>query len=113
MRAVYDKVASVSADAVSVATVLQPLLDMNQDRDTRSFALVLPAKVALDKDLRDAATRAEKRLEEFQVEMTMRKDVFDNIWAFRLVHLAVLKQESVGSVRYVIGPPGSGSGSVS
>jgi hypothetical protein len=91
VRAVYDKVASVAAEAVSVATVLQPLLDMNQDRDTRSFAIVLPAKVALDKDLRDAATRAEKRLEEFQVEMTMRKDVFDNIWAFRLVHLAMLQ----------------------
>ncbi len=88
----------MGAEAVSVATVLQPLLDMNQDRDTRSFALVLPAKVALDKDLRDAATRAEKRLEEFQVEMTMRKDVFDNIWAFRLVTLAMLRQVSLYSV---------------
>jgi len=95
VRAVYDKVAAVAAEAVSVATVLQPLLDMNQDRDTRSFALVLPAKVALDKDLRDAATRAEKRLEEFQVEMTMRKDVFDNIWAFRLVHLPMLRKVSL------------------
>ncbi len=90
----------MSAEAVSVATVLQPLLDMNQDRDTRSFALVLPAKVALDKDLRDAATRAEKRLEEFQVEMTMRKDVFDNIWAFRLVNLAMLRRVSLYPVTY-------------
>ena len=39
--------------------------------------------VAIDKDVRDASNSAEKRMDEFKVEMSMRKDVFDNIVAFR------------------------------
>jgi len=78
---------------------------MNQDRDTRSFPLVLPAKVALDKAVRDAATLAEKKLEEFQVEMTMRKDVFYIIWAFRSVNPVKKKNagNTVKSPNFVIG----------
>ena len=41
--------------------------------------------VALDKDVRDAATKAEKIMDDFSVEMEMRKDVFDNIVTFRSV----------------------------
>jgi len=36
----------------------------------------------LDKELRDASSEAEKQLDEFSVEMSMRKDIFDNIAAF-------------------------------
>ena len=39
--------------------------------------------VALDKGVRDASSEAEKLMDEFSVEMSMRKDVFDNIMAFR------------------------------
>ena len=38
--------------------------------------------VATDKALRDSSRDAEKMLEEFEVKMSMRKDVFDNILAF-------------------------------
>ena len=38
--------------------------------------------VALDKGLRDASSEAEKMLDEFGVEMSMRKDIFDNLVAF-------------------------------
>ena len=38
--------------------------------------------VALDKGLRDASSEAEKMLDEFSVEMSMRKDIFDNLVAF-------------------------------
>jgi hypothetical protein len=41
--------------------------------------------VAVDKAVRDASTNAEKRLDELHVEMSMRKDVFDNVSAFRCV----------------------------
>ena len=40
--------------------------------------------VALDKEVRDAASKAEKMMDEFSVEMEMRKDIFDNLVAFRL-----------------------------
>ena len=43
--------------------------------------------VAIDKDVRDASNKAEKLMDEFKVEMSMRKDVFDNIVAFRSVEV--------------------------
>ena len=46
------------------------------------MALQLPGMVALDKELRDASSDAEKLLEEFEVEMSMRKDLFDVVLAF-------------------------------
>ena len=46
----------------------------------------LAGMVAEDKALRDASSEAEKKLDEFSVEMAMRKDIFDNIVAFRQVN---------------------------
>ena len=64
----------------------------------------LPSMVALDKDLRDASSDAEKQLDEFSVEMSMRKDIFDNLVAFSLTdeakaldaELARFVEKSVG-----------------
>ena len=39
---------------------------------------------ATSKELRDASVSSEKRLSDFHVEMTMRKDVFDNVKAFKV-----------------------------
>jgi len=79
-KAVYDSVAKV--EAVSFSSVIQPLLNVDADSAHRGVALQLPGMVATDKSLRDASSDAEKMLEEFEVEMSMRKDVFDNILAF-------------------------------
>jgi len=81
-KAVYDSVAKVDAGDVSFASVIQPLLNVDSDSAHRGVALQLPGMVAEDKTLRDASSDAEKMLEEFEVEMSMRKDVFDNILAF-------------------------------
>ena len=69
---------------MTFANVIQPLLDIELESYTRGVALQLPSMVALDKDLRDASSEAEKKLDEFSVEMSMRKDIFDNIVAFSL-----------------------------
>jgi len=87
-KAVYDKVGAVERENVSYATVIQPLLDVELESYTRGVALQLPAMVALDKELRDASSEAEKLLDEFSVEMSMRKDIFDNIVAFSLTEEA-------------------------
>ena len=81
-KAVYDGVAGVQAGNVSFTTVLQPLLSVDADSAHRGVALQLPGMVATDKALRDASSDAEKMLEEFEVEMSMRKDLFDNILLF-------------------------------
>ena len=67
---------------MSLSTVIVPLLDIERDSYTRGVALQLPSMVALEKDLRDASSEAEKMLDEFGVEMSMRKDIFDNLVAF-------------------------------
>ena len=82
-KAVYDQVGSVPKQDISFASVIQPLLDVERDSATRGVALQLPAMVATDKNIRDASNESEKQLDEFSVEMSMRKDVFDNIVAFR------------------------------
>ena len=67
---------------VTFNNTILPLLEVDRDSSGRGVALQLPAMVALDKNLRDASSEAEKLLDELSVEMSMRKDVFDNIVAF-------------------------------
>ena len=66
---------------------------MNVDSDSshRGVALQLPGMVAVEKELRDASSDAEKMLEEFEVEMSMRKDVFDNVLTFSKMEEEVKK----------------------
>ena len=81
-KEVYDTVAGVELSNVSFSNVIQPLLNVDSDSSHQSVALVLPGMVATSKELRDASSEAEKKLEEFEVEMSMRKDVFDRVQAF-------------------------------
>ena len=78
----YDAVAAVESSKVTFINTILPLLEVDRDSAGRGVALQLPAMVALDKGLRDAASDAEKMMDEFSVEMSMRKDVFDNVLAF-------------------------------
>jgi len=81
-KAVYDAVGSVGKDAVTFASVIKPLIDIERDSYTKGVRLQLPSMVALDKGLRDASSEAEKQMDEFSVEMSMRKDIFDNVVTF-------------------------------
>lgn len=81
-KEVYDRVGAVGKNEVSLSNVITPLLDIETVSYTRGVALQLPSMVALDKGLRDASSEAEKKLDEFSVEMSMRKDIFDNLVAF-------------------------------
>jgi len=87
-KAVYDTVGAVEKEKVSFSSVVQPLLDCDRESYTRGVALQLPSMVAVEKELRDASSEAEKLLDEFAVEMSMRKDIFDNLVAFSLTEEA-------------------------
>jgi len=81
-KAVYDVVGALSREDINYKTAIKPLIDIERDSSTKGVALQLPSMVALDKGVRDASSDSEKELDEFSVEMSMRKDVFDNIVAF-------------------------------
>jgi len=81
-KTIYDSVGSLDIEGVNYANTIAPLVQIENESYTRGVALQLPSMVALDKGLRDASNEAEKILDEFSVEMSMRKDVFDRVFAF-------------------------------
>lgn len=81
-RAIYDRVASVANSEVTYDNVIKILANVERDYATLQAPLEFPQHVATDKTLRDASTEAARQLDDFDVEMSMRKDVFDKIQAF-------------------------------
>ena len=66
-------------------SVIGRLADIETELDTfTSCQARLPAAAATDKAVRDAASEAEKQLEKFSIELSMRKDIFDKVRAERL-----------------------------
>ena len=61
----------------------QPLLDVDVEYANASYPITLPFYVATEKSLREASVEADKKLSAFSVEMSMKKDVFDNICFFK------------------------------
>lgn len=78
----YDRVGAVIKAEVSFSTVIKPLLDLDVDTSPRSSVLFFAANVAENKDLRDAANEFQKQLSELEIELSLRKDVFENIKTF-------------------------------
>ncbi|XP_047472872.1 thimet oligopeptidase-like [Penaeus chinensis] len=82
-RASYDAVGSLPLDTVSYDNVIKKLADLMNERSTFGSPLDFPQHAATDKAVREASSKAEQKLEEFDVEMSMRKDIFDRVVAFK------------------------------
>jgi len=82
-RLIYDKIAAVPDSEVNFDNVIKALADIECDYSTLQSPLTFPQHASADKILREASTEASRHLEEFDVEMSMRKDVFDKILAFK------------------------------
>jgi len=80
-KAVYDAVGSINKDDVSYEKVVKALADDLVDYITNRNLLDFIQHVSQDKDLRDASVAADKKLSDFDVELSMRQDVFDNLRA--------------------------------
>jgi thimet oligopeptidase len=59
------------------------LLDVDVEYANASYPITLPFYVATDKSLREASVEADKKLSAFSVEMSMKKDVFENVVFFK------------------------------
>lgn len=83
VKKVYDDVGSLNIENVSVENTLKALANAKLDYTSSHHFLAFPQYVCASKELRAASTDADKKLSEFDVEISMREDVFRQITALQ------------------------------
>lgn len=78
-RTVYDQVGAIKDEDVKYENVLKVLADVECEYTAERYLLDFPQQVSVSKALRDASTEADRRLQAFDVEISMRQDVFDKL----------------------------------
>uniref|UniRef100_A0A7N6B480 Peptidase M3A/M3B catalytic domain-containing protein n=1 Tax=Anabas testudineus TaxID=64144 RepID=A0A7N6B480_ANATE len=79
MKKVYDDIGSLNLEDVSVENTLKALANAKLDYASSRHILDFPQYVCPSKEVRSASTEADKKLSEFDVEVSMREDVFQRI----------------------------------
>ncbi|KAJ3605928.1 hypothetical protein NHX12_027971 [Muraenolepis orangiensis] len=79
----YDRIGSVDPDQVSIENTLLPLAGAKFNYAASRHVLDFPQFVSPCKAVRSASTDAEKKLAKFDVEISMREDVFHRVMALQ------------------------------
>ncbi|XP_075939559.1 neurolysin, mitochondrial [Anarhichas minor] len=83
VKAAYDDIGSLQIENVSVENTLKALAHAKLDYASSLHVLDFPQYVCPSKEVRTASTEADKKLSEFDVEISMREDVFKRITALQ------------------------------
>lgn len=99
-KTVLDAVAAVPAEAASWCTVMQPLADDETVSALFGSMCDFPHHVADSKELRDASSAADTKISAFQVECSMREDVFRSVKAYATRYDALAQQAAAAGASF-------------
>ncbi|XP_020509499.2 neurolysin, mitochondrial isoform X1 [Labrus bergylta] len=83
VKMVYDDIGALKIENVSVENTLNALANAKLEYVSSRHVLDFPQYVCPSKEVRAASTEADKKLSEFDVEISMREDVFERITALQ------------------------------
>ncbi|XP_064477404.1 thimet oligopeptidase-like isoform X2 [Ornithodoros turicata] len=93
LRAEYDKVGSLKREEATFENVLNVLADLDRRAENEGSYMMLAQYVATDKELREAGAEAEQVMRKFEVETSMRQDIFEKLKALEQKDATVLPAE--------------------
>ncbi|KAJ1657427.1 metalloendopeptidase [Dispira simplex] len=75
-KALLDRIAAIPLEEATFDNVMKPTGELDNDTSAQCNVITFLQHTSPDKALRDASTQAEKELQEFDIECSMRRDVF-------------------------------------